>query len=256
MIRLKTKEQIALMKEGGAILSNIVSAVAKKINPGSFSDDLEQEVKEMIKYAGAKPAFLGYMGEGKKPYPCALCLSVNEDIVHCPAGVRREIKDGDVVSIDLGIIYKEFYTDMATTVIAGKADKKTYHLLSVTRDALIAGINVCKVGRPISDIGRAIEPIIKKAEFSIVRDLVGHGVGFNLHEDPMVPNFYDKKMNEIIMEEGLVIAIEPMVAMGKGGIKLSKDFWSYQTSDQSKSAHFEATIAITKDKPLVLTPII
>ncbi|MFA5134080.1 MAG: type I methionyl aminopeptidase [Patescibacteria group bacterium] len=256
MIKTKTSEEIKILAEGGKKLSEVLSVLRDKVKAGMNSTELENLAKKLIKEAGAEPAFLGYRSHGGKPYPAALCISVGSAVVHTPASIPYEIKPGDVVSLDLGLTYKGLCTDMATTVIVSPADKKTQQLSNTTREALEAAILECRAGAPISNIGKRVEDIVKKAGFSIVKELVGHGVGYEVHEDPAVPNYFTKASERDIMKEGLVIAIEPMVSMGSGRIKLGEDNITYETIDGSLAAHFEATVAITKEGPIVLTPVI
>lgn len=256
MIRLKTEKEIETLAEGGKILSGILAKLAKAVAPGVFTDDLEKIAREMIAEAGGKPAFLGYKPQGGKIYPSALCASVNEGVVHTPAIFRRKIFPGDVVSLDLGLWYKGLCTDAATTVAVMPVHKKALELMAVTKKSLEAAIKICKVGAPISAIGKKVQRLVEAARFNVVRDLVGHGVGHEVHEDPMVPNYYDRAFDKIILKEGMVIAIEPMTVMGSAKIELAEDGFTYRTSDLSVAAHCEATVAITKKGPKILTPII
>ena len=256
MIRLKSQEEIKVLQQGGEKLSEIMRKLRETVRPGMNSNKLEEMAKRLIKKAGGEPAFLGYAPKGDKPYPSALCLSINEAVVHTPANEGQEIKEGDVVSLDLGFEYKGLITDMATTVVAGDVEPRTKELINTTKKALEESIKECRVGAPIGAIGKKIEDIVEGAGFGVIKELVGHGVGYEVHEDPIVPNYYEKSMDSIIMEEGTVIAIEPMVSMGGGDIELAEDNWTYRTRDKSIAAHFEATIAVTKDGPKILTPII
>jgi len=256
MIRLKSSKEIKTLKEGGLKLSQILRELKEMVVSGVFSHELEDEAKRLIKEAGGEPAFLNYAPRGKKRYPSALCLSINEAVVHTPASLEREIKDGDVVNLDLGFRYRGLITDMATTIAVGAVDHKIEELIKITKKALKESIEECRVGASISRVGGRIEFIARGAGFNVVRELVGHGVGYEVHEDPVVPNYYDRTMDSIIMEEGLVIAIEPMVVMGEEKIELAEDDWTYRTADKSIAVHFEATVAITKKGPLILTPIV
>lgn len=269
MIRLKTPKEIEILAEGGKILSEILAAIRDKVAAGINTKELEEATRKLIKKSGGKPAFLGYKARGGRQYPAALCASINEAVVHTPANFDYEIKSGDVVSLDLGLWYKNLCTDMATTVIAEndftelltavndsvKKKEKT-NLLEVTKKALKAAIGECRPGAPISAIGKKVQKIVEGAGFGVVRDLVGHGVGHEVHEEPMVPNYYDKNFDKILLKEGMVIAIEPMIAMGDVKIELAEDGFTYRTADRSIAAHFEATVAITKDGVKILTPII
>lgn len=256
MIRLKSNEEIQILKEGGKKLSQILQELKNSVVPGAQSIELEELAKKLIKEAGGEPAFLGYAPGGKANYPAALCLSINEAIVHTPAINNQEIKEGDIVSLDLGFKYKGMITDMATSTIVGEGSAREWELLAVTKRALEEAIKECMVGESIYNIGKKIEQIATGAGFNVIRELTGHGVGYEVHEDPTILNFYDSRLKDIIMEEGLVIAIEPMVTMKKGDIELAEDNWTYRTCDKSLSAHFEATIAVTADGPVILTPIV
>jgi methionyl aminopeptidase len=255
MIKLKTDKEIQIMAEGGKLLSGILKELAGKVKPGIVTGDLEKLAIKLIKSAGGTPAFLDYETEGGK-YPAALCVSVNEGVVHTPATLNYKITDGDVVSLDIGMWYQGLCTDMATTVIAGRENPAARKLCDFTKKSLQEAIDECVPGAPISAIGKKIEKILKPQGFGIIRDLVGHGVGFGLHEDPMIPNYYDKAFDKFKMEEGLVIAIEPMITLGSGEIETAEDGYTYRTADRSLAAHFEATVAITKKGPVILTPII
>lgn len=256
MIRLKSLEEIKILQEGGKKLSEIMRKLKDAARAGINSNELEEMAKKLIKEAGGEPAFLGYAPRGREKYPSALCLSLNEAVVHTPANSGQEIKKDDVASLDLGFKYKGLITDMATTVAIGDVEPQVQELANITKKALEESIQECKVGAPISAIGKKIESIVAGAGFNVVRELVGHGVGYDVHEEPVIPNYYEKAMDNIIMEEGAVLAIEPMVAMGGGDIELAEDGWTYRTKDKGIAAHFEATIAITKDGPKILTPIV
>ncbi|MBU1179493.1 type I methionyl aminopeptidase [Patescibacteria group bacterium] len=256
MIKLKSKEEIKILQEGGEKLSKIMRKLRDAVRFGINSSELEEMAKKLIKEAGGEPAFLGYAPQGKETYPSALCLSINEAVVHTPASEGQEIKEGDTVSLDLGFRYKGLITDMATTVVAGGAESRTKELINITKKSLEESIKECRVGAPISAIGKKIENIVMGAGFSVIRELGGHGVGYDVHEEPFVPNYYERAMDNIIMEEGMVIAIEPMVAMGNGEIELAEDKWTYQTKDKSIAAHSEATVAITANGLVILTPIV
>jgi methionyl aminopeptidase len=268
MIRLKTGEEIKILAEGGRVLSGILKEIVDAANPGVSTLKLEKMARRLIRKAGGEPAFFGYK-TNRGEYPAALCVSVNDAVVHTPATAEYEIKKGDTVSLDLGLRYKNFYTDMAVTAIAGRdrvkffaggncsaPEKKVEQLLKTARLALREAIGECRAGAPISAIGKKIQRIVEKNHFNVIRDLVGHGVGYSVHEEPMVPNYYDRAFDKIIMKEGLVIAIEPMITTGRGAIELAGDNFTYRTVDGAPAAHFEATIAITKKGPLILTPLL
>src|SRR3989344_661674 len=246
MIKIKTKENVAIMKEGGKILAKILRKLAEEVKPGITTNHLEKLARDVVLYYGVKPSFLGYDG-----YPAALCTSVNDEIVHgMPSD--RVLKDGDVLKLDMGVLHKGFHTDSAVTVIVGDRDSEKVKLINVTKEALRIGISKAKVGNTLGDIGSAIQEYVESSGFNVVRDLVGHGIGRELHEPPQVLN-YGKEGTGPELVEGMVIAIEPMVVTGDWRIKNSKDGLGFITKDGCFAAHFEHTIAITENEPLVLT---
>ncbi len=224
------------------------------VKPGISTNELNEYALKRIKSFGDVPAFLNYKPEGaKNPYPAALCVSVNDEIVHgVPNGKLRILEEGDIVSLDLGIRHDGLITDSAITVGVGKISHDDEMLLSATERALYAGIDKAILGGRVGDISNAIENVGKRARFNNCEGLAGHGVGYSVHEDPYVPNTGSKGQGELL-KEGLVIAIEPMLTFGDGEIALARDGFTYKTADGTKAAHFEHTIAITKDGPIILT---
>ncbi|MEX0932375.1 MAG: type I methionyl aminopeptidase [Parcubacteria group bacterium] len=253
-ISLKTKEEIEILKEGGARHAEILRALARKVAPGVSTLILEEEALRLIKEGGDKPAFLGYTPSGaERPFPAALCVSLNEEIVHgIPNEVERIIREGDIVSLDLGLVHKGLITDSAITVPAGAVDDEASELLKSAKEALEAGVRVALAGNTTGDIGHAIQNTVKPYGFSLAQDLAGHGVGHSVHEEPFVPNF-GKPGKGTLLEPGMVIAIEPMVNVRRAGIKVSKDGYTISTKDGSRSAHFEHTVAITEKGNIILT---
>ncbi len=254
MITIKTAEEIRLMADGGKILREILQTVAKEAKPGVTTAELDQLTRKLVfsfaeKYplANIKPSFLGYRG-----YPAFICISINDEVVHGIPSAQRVIQGGDLVSLDFGIIYHGWHTDSALTVGVGKISKASQKLMAVTEQSLRRGIKEVQVGQTVGDIGYAIQKEVEKNGFGVVRELVGHGVGRKLHEEPYVPN-YGKKGEGEVLKEGMVIAIEPMVTAGNPEVVLGADGWTYCTKDQSRAAHFEHTIAITPQGPQVLT---
>ncbi len=243
---IKTKEEIEIMGEGGRILAKIIRELKNKVKPGVSTQELDKVADDLILSYGAKPAFKGYRG-----FPNALCTSINEEIVHALPS-NRQLKDGDILSLDLGILYKGFNTDMAITMPIGSIDPEVNRLIKVTKKALRRAIARTKPGKTIGDIGHAIERHIKDQGFDVIRDLCGHGIGKKIHENPEIPNF-GQRHKGIELKPGMVLAIEPMATMGKPGIKKSPDGHGYLTKDGSISAHFEHTIAVTEKGPKVLT---
>jgi len=254
MIRLKTPEEIAILREGGKRHAEILKKLAKAVTPGVSTASLEEEALRLIKEGGDEPAFLGYRPEGaRRDFPASLCVSINDEIVHgIPNEGGRIIKEGDIVSLDLGIRHRGLITDAAVTVSAGKIDETSKKLINITRKALEAGIKAAKPGGTIGDIGAAISRVVTQTSFSVAEDLVGHGVGFKVHEEPYVPNVGDNGEGEKLVA-GMVLALEPMVNVGTAKIKLLPDGYTIKTRDGSRSAHFEHTIAITEKGTIILT---
>jgi methionyl aminopeptidase len=254
-ILIKTAKEIETMREGGKRHARILRELAALVHPGVSSQALEDEARVLIEREGGTAAFLNYKPYGAKtPFPAALCLSVNDEVVHgIPNGKMPKIlKDGDIVSLDLGFTYKGLITDAAVTVAVGKIDAASKRLLSKTEEALYAGITSAKAGKKTGDVGFAIQVIGDKADFGIVDMLSGHGVGRHVHEDPYVPNFGTKGKGETLVA-GMTIAIEPMFNLGTKDIVLDKDGYTYRTEDGARSAHFEHTILITEKGAEILT---
>jgi len=254
MIKLKNPEEIEILREGGKRLAEILSALALKVVSGVLALELEEEAMRLIKEGGDKPAFLGYRPQGaKRPFPAALCVSVNDEIVHgIPNETEKIIKEGDIVSLDFGLLHRGLITDAAITVPVGEVGEESKKLIETTRTALASGIKTALPGSTIGDIGAAITRVVRESGFTLADSLVGHGVGYRVHEDPFVPNFGVVGMGEKLVP-GLVIAIEPMVNIGKSGIKILSDGYTIKTRDGSRSAHFEHTVAITEKGNIILT---
>ncbi|MEX0919178.1 MAG: type I methionyl aminopeptidase [Parcubacteria group bacterium] len=254
MIRLKTEEEIEILKEGGRRHAEILESLASMVKPGLSALELEEKALELIEERGDKPAFLGYKPDGaKRVFPAALCVSINEEIVHgIPNEKKKILKEGDIVTLDLGIIHKGLITDSAVTVPVGKVSVEAERLIETTKQALARGIESAQPGNTTGDIGLAISEVVASSGFTLARDLAGHGVGFGVHEDPFVPNFGRSGEGDELVE-GLVIAIEPMVNIGKSAIKVMDDGYTIKTGDNSLSAHFEHTVAITKKGNIILT---
>lgn len=246
MIKKRSGSEIATIRRACLIASDVLYRAKKKIKPGVSILSIDKYIEEEIIRNGAKPAFKGYRG-----YRHASCLSINEEIVH---GVPKErfLKEGDIIGVDIGTIVDGYYGDVAATFSVGSISESTKNLLSTTERCLELGINAAKSGGHIGDISSEIEKCAFEQGYSVVRDLFGHGVGESLHEDPLVPNF-GKRGEGPLLEDGMVFAIEPMVNIGKSEIETLNDGWTVVTKDRSLSAHFEHTIAINGDKPLILT---
>ncbi|KKP98720.1 MAG: Methionine aminopeptidase [Parcubacteria group bacterium GW2011_GWC1_38_17] len=253
MVTFKKKEEIIKLREGGKILAEILQNVAHLAKPGISTARLNEIAEELIKKFGARPSFKNFRSEKNvPPYPATLCTSINDEIVHCVPSQERILKDGDILGLDLGIWYKNFCTDSAFTVAIGEISKEAQKLISTTEESLYKGIKEAVVGNTIGDIGFVISQYVQQAGFSVIRDLVGHGVGYGVHEDPQIPNFGQKGQGEKL-KVGMVLAIEPMTTIGDYHIKSCSDHFGYRTSDGSLSAHFEHTIAITENDPEILT---
>jgi methionyl aminopeptidase len=243
---IKTKEEIQAMAESGKILAKILKEVATQVKPGVTTDYLNKVAERLVFLYKAKPSFKGYEG-----FPTALCSSVNEEIVHAvPSG--RKLKQGDIISLDMGVLYKGFHSDMAVTLPVGEASPEALRLIKTTKKALKRGIKKSRPGNTLGDLGNTIQRFIEGQGFGVVRDLCGHGIGRKLHEDPQILNF-GKRGKGMELKEGMVICIEPMVTAGDYSIEESGDGYGYKTRDGSLSAHFEHTLAITQKGARVLT---
>jgi len=246
MIHFKTEEEIELIRKSADILGRAHAEVAKKIKPGVTTSELDRVAFEFITQNGAKPSFKGYKG-----YPSSLCISVNEVVVHGLPG-DYILKEGDVISIDCGVYLNGFHSDSAYTYPVGVISEEKKKLLEITKASLFQGIAQAMSGNRVGDIGSAVQNFVEKEGYSVVRELVGHGIGKNLHEEPEVPN-YGKKGTGVRLQENMVLAIEPMVNSGKKNIFQEKDGWTIRTVDRMPSAHFEHTVVIRKGKAEILT---
>jgi methionyl aminopeptidase len=251
MIAIKTQKEIEAMRRGGKILAAIMKEVGDKIVPGANTLELDKLVTELVFSNGGSAAFLGY-GEKNNPYPAAICASLNSEIVHGIPSVKKIIREGDIVKIDMGIEIDGLITDMARTFEVGAVSPVARRLVNATREALNEGIKQIKAGAKMSDYSRAVESYVKAHGFSVVRDLVGHGVGRELHEDPQIPN-YVWKGRDIVFKEGMTLALEPMINEGTHYIKILADGWTYATKDGKLSAHFEDTVLVRKGGCEILT---
>jgi methionyl aminopeptidase len=253
-IRLKSPEDIAIMREGGKRHAFILKEVAKAVAPGVSTKELDDLAARLIVEGGDTAAFLNYKPYGaKRPFPASLCVSVNDAVVH---GIPNEepyiLQEGDIVSLDLGLVHKGLITDMAITVPVGKIDKESAALLKTTKKALDLGVKAAKAGNTTGHIGEAVESFVAPLGYGIVEELAGHGVGYEVHEDPYVPNYGAAGDGEELAP-GMTIAVEPIVNEGGAKIFLDKDGYTYRTKDGKRSAHFEVTIAITEKGAEVLT---
>ncbi len=247
MIPIKTPQEIAIMREGGHVLAQIMKELVLQVRPGVSTEELDKFAEQKIRKAGATPAFLNYQG-----FPRTLCVSVNEEVVHAIPSAEKILKEGDIITLDLGLIHKRYYLDMARTVPVGEIDEKATRLVKVTQKALKLGIAKVRSGATTGDIGNTIQRFVEGKGFGVVRELCGHGIGKELHEDPQVLN-YGKRGAGLELVEGMVICIEPMVTAGDWQVKRAKDGHTFVTRDGSLSAHFEDTIAVTSTGSEVLT---
>ena len=244
----KSTAEIERMRQSGRIVRQVLDHVRAMVAPGVTTMDLERAAEKKIAEFGAKPAFKGYFD-----YPCVLCTSVNEEIVHGIPSEKRALKEGDIVSIDCGVVLDGYYGDAAITVPVSEAVKPELRkLLTVTEESLYRGIDQALIGNSVGDVGAAVQEHVEAAGFSVVRDFVGHGIGTSLHEEPQVPNF-GARGHGAKLREGMVIAIEPMVNCGKPEARVLDDKWTAVTADGSFSSHFEHCVAVTKDGPVILT---
>ena len=261
MIIIKTPEEIKILRECGKRLATVLYKVRDKIAVGVSTKELDLYALKLIREMGDEPAFLNYKPEGAKiPFPASLCVSVNDEVVHGIPKGNRILKEGDIVSIDLGVKHKGLFTDMALTAPVGKVNSASMELMAVTEQALQVGINMARVGNTVGDIGYAIEQFVRskgkseKKKYGIVEVLAGHGVGRAIHEDPYIPNF-GKARTGAKLVPGMVIAIGPMLNNGTKNVTLDKNGYTFHTADGKRSAHFEHTILITENDPEILTKV-
>ncbi len=247
-IILKSDDEIALMRHAGSVVARTLQKLVAALRPGMQTRELDAIVRKEFEREGVVPTFLGY---ANPPYPATVCVSVNEEIVHGIPG-KRVIREGDVVSLDLGCTYKGFVADSALTTIVGEGDAKARELVDVTRGALEAGIEQLRPGNRLGQVSHAIQQYIESRGFGVVREYVGHGVGRAMHEEPQVPNYGEADRGPVL-KRGMVLALEPMVTVGDWHTKVCEDHWTVVTADGSLAAHFEHTVAVTADGPYVLT---
>jgi len=245
---LKSTREVEHMRRAGKVVRQVLDHVRDHVKAGATTLDLENAAESKMKELGAKAAFKGYHG-----YPCVLCTSVNQEVVHGIPSKKRVLKEGDIVSLDFGAIVDGFYGDSAITVAVGeKIDGTTQRLLDATQASLRAAIDVVRPGATLGDIGAAVQEVVEAQGFSVVRDFVGHGIGTRMHEDPQIPN-YGQRGRGLKLREGMVLAIEPMVNVGKPDVEVLKDGWTAVTADGTMSAHFEHTVAVTATGATILT---
>ena len=248
VIHLKTQEEIEIMRKAGRIVAEALQMVKETIKPGMTTGELDRLIEDFIRSKDAIPAFKDYQG-----FPASACISINEEVVHGIPG-KREIKDGDIVSVDVGSIYEDFYGDSARTYAIGEISSEKAKLMEITEKSLMAGIDKARNGNKLGQVSAAVQKIAENEGYGVVRQLVGHGIGRKMHEEPQVPN-YGSPDEGPVLKSGMVIAIEPMINMGTYEVKTMPDGWTFVTADGMPSAHFEHTIAITDNGPDILTKI-
>lgn len=254
-IIIKTQEEIEIIREGGKRLATVLQKVKEKVAPGISTLELDKYAEKLIKDMGDYPAFLNYKPEGAdSPYPASICISINDEVVHGIPKANRILKEGDIVSLDLGLRHKNLFTDHAVTVGVGEISNSSKKLIEATEKSLYVGINAAVGGAKTGDIGNAIEKFVRPQKYGIVEVLAGHGVGKEIHEDPYIPNF-GKAGTGVKLVPGMIIAIEPMLNAGTKHVDLERDGWTFRTADRKRSAHFEHTILITEGEPEILTKI-
>ncbi len=248
MITLKSAHELNLMRQAGQIVAQVLARIEEVIAPGMTTADLEAIAAEIIigKH-GAIPSFKGYRG-----FPGLVCTSVNDEVVHGIPG-KRVLHEGDIVGIDVGVIYKGYHGDAAVTLPVGQIDAASRRLIEVTKESLRIGIEAAQAGNWTTDISKAIQAYVESQGYSVVREYTGHGIGRQMHEDPQIPNFYDPKMGRFRLRPGMTFALEPMVNAGSWQTRVLADNWTVVTADGKRSAHFEHTVAVTKNGPDILT---
>jgi methionyl aminopeptidase len=246
MILLKSPRELATMEVANRIVAEILAGVQERVRPGVETRELDELAEEMCRSRQVEPAFKGYRG-----YPSSICISVNEEIVHGIPGARR-IQAGDLVSLDFGVKYQGYYGDAAVTLAVGEVEPRCRALMAATEQALYAGISQAQVGRHLTDISQAVQAVVEGAGFGVIREFVGHGIGRSLHEDPQIPNFGPPGRGPRL-QAGMTLAIEPMTSMGARQVRILQDGWTAVTQDGSCAAHFEHTVAVTAQGPLILS---
>lgn len=252
---IKTADEILRLRASGQRLAGVLQAVMASVAPGITTNDIDILAERLIREAGGIPIFKGYGAGSGRPFPASICTSINEEVVHGIPHAKKIIRVGDLVKLDIGMRFEGMVTDMARTVKVGAMTKEKEQLVAVTEESLRRGIAELRPGAHVSAYARAVQGFVEQNGFSVVRDLVGHGVGHELHEDPQVPNYVSREMDDFIVRPGMVLALEPMVNAGGFGVRIAKDTWTFVTADGSLSAHFEDTVVITESGADVVTKI-
>jgi len=252
MIFLKSPQEVALMRVANRVVIEILAELRERVRPGISTAEIDRIATELIRQKGVRSAFKGYqIRNGTVPFPATICVSLNNEVVHGIPSSQRIVREGDVVSLDFGVVYRDFYGDAAITFAVDEVSEHVRHLIETTAAALAEGITQARVGNRLGDISAAIQERVEREGFSVVREFVGHGIGRRMHEDPPVPN-YGARDRGVRLREGMVLAIEPMVNAGRAEVVLKSDGWTAVTRDGSLSAHFERSVAITERGPEVL----
>ena len=251
-IHIKTESELDVMRKAGKALAEVMRELAKIVKPGASTLQVDELAEKLILNCGAVPAFKGY-GEKRNPFPATICASVNDEVVHGIPSDGIILKDGDIFKIDIGLKLDGFFADMARTFAVGKASAEAQKLIEVTEKSFWKGVSNLKEGANLSEYSKTVEAVANEAGFSVVKNLVGHGIGRNLHEDPQVPNYFERGYRDLVLKAGMILALEPMVNEGTFETVIGRDGWVYMTADRKLSAHYENTIAITKNGIEVLT---
>lgn len=250
---IKTEREIESLRESGKRLSEVLAKVIEAAQAGISTMELDTLAERLIREAGGTPIFKGYGAGSGRPFPGSVCISINEEVVHGIPSAKRILQDGDILKLDIGLRFEGMVSDMARSVAIGTVSPQAEKLMKVTEESLLAGISVLKPGARVSDYARAVQDHVEKNGFSVVRDLVGHSVGRELHEDIQIPNYLTRELPDIVFQKGMTLALEPMVNAGKFYVKMGSDGWVFVTSDGSLSAHFEDTVVITDNGAEILT---
>ncbi len=250
---VKTADEIKRLRESGRRLASVLATVMAAVEPGMMTLEIDTLAERLIRKEGGLPIFKGYNSGGGRPFPASLCVSLNDEVVHGIPRAKRVIKEGDLLKLDIGMRFEGMVSDMARTMAVGTISPEAKHLMDATEESLRLGIDELRPGVPISRYARAVQNFVEASGFSVVRDLVGHGVGHELHEDPQVPNFVSRHMHDFILEKGMTLALEPMINAGTFAVRIAPDDWTFVTTDGRLSAHFEDTVVITENGAEVLT---
>lgn len=253
MPNIKSKKEIAVMREGGKRLAGIMQEIGRKIQVGLNTLELDKLAEKLVFDNGGRPSFKNYGQESETPFPATICASINNEVVHGIPKKKAVLKNGDILKIDIGMEYAGRHVDMARTFAVGNVSKEAERLIEATRDSLEDGIKKIKAGNNMSEYSIAVQKRVEQNGFSIVRSLVGHGIGKKLHEPPQIPNYYEKNYRDVRLESGMALALEPMVNEGGFEITLAEDKWTFKTKDGKLSAHFEDTVMVTDNGAEILT---